>query len=53
MKRAEWLQEIRRSVWRLAWRALTQEEAASLMGVCVRTFRRYTPDVQVFGFNFI
>ena len=33
--------EIRRSLRRLAGARLTQEEAARLLGVCERTFRRY------------
>jgi len=48
MRRAEWLQETR--LMRLeevhggwAESRLTQEEAALLLGVCARTFRRHTP----------
>ena len=46
MKRAEWLQEMRmrRFVEALdgwAEKRLTQEEAAQLLGVCARTFRRH------------
>ena len=46
MKRAKWLQETRQMRFEEAceyWtdRHLTQEEAASLPGVCSRTFRRY------------
>ncbi len=46
MKKTEWLQESRLmqfeetfSYWQE--KKLTQEEAASLLGVCSRTFRRY------------
>src|SRR5512136_2057825 len=46
MKRAEWLQETRNMRFEEAyggWQGgrLTQEEAARLLGVCERTFRRY------------
>jgi transposase len=46
MKRAEWLQETRKMRFEEAyggWQSgrLTQEEAARLLGVCERTFRRY------------
>ena len=46
MKRAEWLQETRKMRFEEAyggWQGgrLTQEEAARLLGVCERTFRRY------------
>ena len=46
MKRAEWLQETRKMRLEEAYggwqgRRLTQEEAARLLGVCERTFRRY------------
>ncbi len=46
MKRTEWLQETRRMRFEEAYegwqeRRLTQEEAARLLGVCDRTFRRY------------
>jgi transposase len=46
MKRAEWLQETRKMRFEEAYGGwqngrLTQEEAASLLGVCERTFRRY------------
>lgn len=46
MKRTEWLQETRKMRFTEAyggWQAkrLTQEEAARLLGVCERTFRRY------------
>jgi len=46
MKRAEWLQETRKMRFEEAYGGwqngrLTQEEAASLLGVCARTFRRY------------
>jgi Winged helix-turn helix len=46
MKRAEWLQETRKMGFEEAyggWQGgrLTQEEAARLLGVCERTFRRY------------
>ena len=46
MKRAEWLQETRKMRFEEAYGSwqngrLTQEEAARLLGVCERTFRRY------------
>lgn len=46
MKRTEWLQETRMLRFEEAlgaWteRRPTQEEAAQLLGVCPRTFRRY------------
>jgi len=46
MRRTEWLQETRRMRFEEAYgawseRRLTQEEAAQLLGVCERTFRRY------------
>jgi transposase len=46
MKRVEWLQETRKMRFEEAfggWQGgrLTQEEAARLLGVCERTFRRY------------
>lgn len=46
MRRTEWLQETRKMRFTEAyggWQAkrLTQEEAARLLGVCERTFRRY------------
>lgn len=46
MKRAEWLQETRKMRFEEAyggWQSgrLTQEEAARLLGVCERTFRRH------------
>jgi hypothetical protein len=46
MKWAEWLQETRKMRFEKAyggWQRgrLTQEEAAQLLGVCERTFRRY------------
>ena len=46
MRRTEWLQETRRMRFEEAYRGwtesrLTQEEAAQLLGVCARTFRRY------------
>ena len=46
MKRTKWLQETRMLRFEEAldsWteRRLTQEEAARLLGVCARTFRRY------------
>ena len=46
MKQAEWLQETRKMRFEEAyggWQGgrLTQEEAARLLGVCERTFRRY------------
>ena len=46
MKRAEWLQETRKMRFEEAyggWQGgrLTQDEAARLLGVCERTFRRY------------
>ena len=46
MKQAEWLQEIKKMRFEEAYcgwteRRLTQEDAARLLGVCARTFRRY------------
>ena len=46
MKRAEWLQETRKMRFEEAYngwqeKRLTQEEAAQLLGICERTFRRY------------
>jgi len=46
MRRTEWLQETRKMRFEEAYRGwqarrLTQEEAARLLGVCERTFRRY------------
>ena len=46
MRRIEWLQETRQMRFEEAYEGwtesrLTQEEAASLLGVCDRTFRRY------------
>jgi len=46
MRRTEWLQETRRMRFEEAFYGwtesrLTQEEAAQLLGVCARTFRRY------------
>ena len=46
MRRTEWLQETRKRRFEEAYagwqtRRLTQEEAARLLGVCERTFRRY------------
>ena len=46
MRRTEWLQETRLMRFEEAYGAwtesrLTQEEAAELLGVCARTFRRY------------
>ncbi len=46
MRRTEWLQETRRMRFEEAYggwteRRLSQEEAARLLGVCSRTFRRY------------
>lgn len=46
MRRTEWLQETRKMRFEEAYagwqtRRLTQEEAARLLGVCERTFRRY------------
>ena len=46
MKRTEWLQETKQMRFEEAFqgwteRRLTQEEAAQLLGVCARTFRRY------------
>ncbi len=46
MKRTEWLQETRKMRFEEAYAGwsdgrLTQEEAARLLGVCDRTFRRY------------
>lgn len=47
MRRTEWLQETRKMRFEEAYNGwqksrLTQEEAAQLLGVCERTFRRYT-----------
>ena len=46
MKRTEWLQETRKMRFEEAYEGwqqsrLTQEEAARLLGVCERTFRRH------------
>lgn len=46
MKRTEWLQETRKMRFEEAYQGwqsgrLTQEEAARLLGVCDRTFRRH------------
>jgi transposase len=46
VRRMEWLQETRKMRFEEAYggwqtRRLTQEEAARLLGVCERTFRRY------------
>ena len=46
MKQAEWLQRIKQMRFEEAYcgwteRRLTQEDAARLLGVCARTFRRY------------
>ncbi len=46
MRRTEWLQETRMARFEEAYcgwteRRLTQEEAARLLGVCDRTFRRW------------
>jgi transposase len=46
MRRTQWLQETRKmrfeeAYWGWQARRLTQEEAARLLGVCERTFRRY------------
>ena len=46
MRRTEWLQETRLMRFEETYRGwtesrLTQEEAALLLGVCARTFRRY------------
>lgn len=46
MRRTEWREETRKMRFEEAygdWRArrLTQEEAARLLGVCEKTFRRY------------
>ncbi len=46
MKRAEWLQETRKMRFEEGYNGwqqgrLTQEEAARLLGICERTFRRY------------
>jgi len=47
MRQTEWLQETRmrrfeEAYWKWRARKLTQDEAAELLGVCERTFRRYT-----------
>ncbi len=41
MKRTEWLEETKKSYSDWRENRLTQEEAARLLGVCDRTFRRY------------
>jgi transposase len=46
MKRTDWLQETKKMRFEEAYsgwqeKRLTQEEAARLLGVCERTFRRY------------
>ena len=46
MKRTVWLQETKQMRFEEAYsgwteRRLTQEDAAQLLGVCARTFRRY------------
>ena len=46
MRRTEWLQETRLMRFEEAYEGwtescLTQEEAAQLLGICARTFRRY------------
>jgi transposase len=56
MKRAEWLQETRKMRFEEAyggWQGgrLTQEEAARLLGVCERTFRRYIDRYEDEGLN--
>lgn len=56
MRRTEWLQETRRMRFEEAyggWQAsrLTQEEAARLLGVCDRTFRRYVDRYEEEGFE--
>ena len=55
MRRTEWLQETRRMRFEEAYdgwhtRRLTQEEAARLLGVCDRTFRRYVERYEDEGF---
>lgn len=52
MRRTELLQEIRKMRFEEAYegwqeRRLTQEEAARLLGVCERSFRRYVDRVTV------
>lgn len=54
MRRTELLQEVRKMRFEQAydgWRSgrLTQAEAASLLGVCERTFRRYLVDYEALG----
>lgn len=56
MKRAEWLQETRRMRFEEAyggWQSsrLTQAEAARLLGVCERTFRRYVERWEATGYE--
>lgn len=56
MRRTEWLQETRRMRFEEAYggwhtRRLTQEEAARLLGVCARTFRRYVDRYEDEGFE--
>jgi transposase len=56
MRRTEWLQETRLMRFEEAYggwhtRRLTQEEAARLLGVCARTFRRYVDRYEDEGFE--
>lgn len=56
MKRAEWLQETKRMRFEEAyggWQSsrLTQGEAAMLLGVCERTFRRYVERWEATGYE--
>jgi len=56
MRRTEWLQETRRMRFEEAYggwqaRRLTQQEAARLLGVCDRTFRRYVDRYEDEGFE--
>ena len=56
MRRTEWLQETRMLRFEdalYAWteRRLTQEEAAQLLGVCERTFRRYVDRYEESGLD--
>lgn len=56
MKRAEWLQETRRMRFEEAyggWQSsrLTQAEAARMLGVCERSFRRYVERYEATGYE--
>ena len=56
MKRTEWLQETRKMRFEEAYEnyisgRITQEDAARLLGVCDRTFRRYMSKYDVGGLD--